>query len=240
MLILTSIASAAAPVGLCTAEERVRLACVVKGGKLVSLCEAKGALHYRFGKPGALELELPKAEAPAIDVAWQSTGPDGKKHIASAWNEGHRYAVVSDRTEDQFDVSVVVRKGAGKPLATLNCTEQLGIDFTETQGFTADPARAESWIGAWVAGDTTLTVVSEGKGLAISEGMATWQGANPGQIHTGEVAGPLTRVAADHLRYTRDACVLDLKRNPQGELVVEDNLRCGGMNVSFAGHFFRD
>lgn len=237
---LWTMTALAAPTGLCADGERVRLACEVKGGKQVGLCEKDGVLRYRFGKPGAIELELPKAEVP-IDVAYDKLGADHERHVASAWNEGHRYAVISERTEDQFELSVQVRKGAGKPLATLTCTKSLGVDFTETERFAADPKRNESWIGQWSGGEASFSIVLEGDKLVLKDGEAFWHGSGPGQIHTGEASGPLQRVGPNHLKLDQgdDGCVIDLKYGARGTIDAEDNNRCGGMNVSFSWTYER-
>jgi len=58
------------PSSLCRAEEQVIFTCVVAGSaKLLSLCSAKfldhrrGYLQYRYGIPGAIELQFPQARA---------------------------------------------------------------------------------------------------------------------------------------------------------------------------------
>lgn len=225
----------AGSVGLCADGERVRVACEVKGGKQLALCQVQDRLVYRFGKPGTLELELPAKGGVPIDVARESLGADHERVVASAWNEGHRYAVITERTEDQFDVSVQVRKGAGKPLATLACTKQLGIDVTALDGFVADPNRTESWIGQWSGGEASFSIVEEGGSLVLKDGEATWHGSNPGQIHTGEAAGPLVRVAPNVLKLTSegDGCAITFTYERAGTIDATDNKRCGGMNVSF-------
>ncbi|MCA9490820.1 MAG: hypothetical protein KC621_12915 [Myxococcales bacterium] len=237
--VLPALADPTSTTGLCLVGERVRLACEVAKGKQAALCQAGDALVYRFGKPGAVELELPAKGGIPIDVARQRLGEDAERHVASAWNDGHRYAIVSERTEDQFDLSVVVRKGADKPLATLACRKSLGVDFTETDAFRADPARLESWIGAWSGGEASFRIVKEGDGLALRDGEATWHGGGD-RVHTGEASGALTRVGPDHVRMEADGCVIDIHHEPAGTLRAEDNHRCGGMNVSFSWTYDRE
>lgn len=225
--------------GLCQSDERPRFACAMKSGKQAALCQKGDALVYRFGIPGRIELELPREGQPAIDVARRQVAGDEEHHVASAWNDGHRYAVHSHRTEDQFELQVVVRKGAEKPLATLACKELLAVDFTEVDAFRAQPTRKEAWIGQWEAGDASFLIVEESGGLALREGQAFWRGANPGQIHTGEAAGTLARLGPDYLRYESDGCAIDL-RYIKGALEVRDNLKCGGLNVTFSGSYHRE
>ena len=196
---------------------------------------------YRFGKPGALELTLPGKGSVPIDVAREDLGPDHERVVASAWNDGHRYAVIQERVEDQIDVSVQVRKGAGNPLATLRCTRTLAVDLTDLDGFVADPNRSESWIGQWSGGEASFTIVEEGGALVMKDGEATWHGSNPGQIHTGEASGPLTRVASNQLKLASkgEGCEMTLTHQKDGTLDVKDNQRCGGMNVSFDWQYGR-
>jgi len=50
---------------LCHPDEQIVFNCTVKSGKIVSLCRSpeltqhQGVLHYRFGRPGAVELQFP-------------------------------------------------------------------------------------------------------------------------------------------------------------------------------------
>ena len=60
---------------LCEREEKIVFSCAVgKQAKIVSLCSSKeltkdkGYMKYRFGLPGKIELEYPKAQKPARDA----------------------------------------------------------------------------------------------------------------------------------------------------------------------------
>ena len=79
---------------LCRAEEQVIFTCVAAGSaKLVSLCGSKfldhrrGYLQYRYGKPGAIELQFPQARA----------------NTQLAFRYAHYFRAQVDRTEISFD-----------------------------------------------------------------------------------------------------------------------------------------
>jgi hypothetical protein len=82
------------PSSLCRAEEQVIFTCVAAGSaKLVSLCGSKlldhrrGYLQYRYGKPGAIELQFPLARA----------------NTQLAFRYAHYFRAQVDRTEISFD-----------------------------------------------------------------------------------------------------------------------------------------
>jgi|APMI01.1.fsa_nt_gi hypothetical protein len=53
----------ASPAPLCTGQEQVYFSCKTSNGRWISLCGASPqTLHYRFGKPGAIELLYPGPE----------------------------------------------------------------------------------------------------------------------------------------------------------------------------------
>jgi hypothetical protein len=96
------------------------------------------------------------------------------------------------------------------------------------------PAR---WLGEWVFYDNSLTV-RRGKGAALSvSGEAFWHGADPSNVHTGEVAGESVP-AGDTLKIKDDPCELTL-RLVGDYLVAADNGECGGANVRFDGVYRR-
>ncbi len=82
------------PSSLCRAEEQVIFTCVAAGSaKLVSLCGSKlldhrrGYVQYRYGIPGAIELQFPQARA----------------NTQLAFRYAHYFRGQVDRTEISFD-----------------------------------------------------------------------------------------------------------------------------------------
>lgn len=82
------------PSSLCRAEEQVIFTCVATGSaKFVSLCSSRlldhrrGYLQYRYGKPGAIELQFPQARA----------------NTQLAFRYAHYFRAQVDRTEISFD-----------------------------------------------------------------------------------------------------------------------------------------
>ena len=105
---------------------------------------------------------------------------------------------------------------------------------------TAENAPLASWLGAWGFYDSSLRVRRGRRVDVLSvSGAATWQGVNPGNVHVGELSGRGTPVGN----------VLKLGEDPEDcqatlrlvgpYLVVADNKRCGGLNVTFDGVYRR-
>lgn len=227
----------AAPPTLCADGASPRFACAVKGGKVASLCVADDGAVYRFGAPDAVELRVPaEGRGAVVEASHRTTGADAATSVFSLWNDGHRYALVVDRTEDQFEGRVVVRKGA-EALVTLPCTGPVSADTTGLPGaFVGSPEASSAWVGTWSGPDGELVIRATDGGLAV-KGQALWHGAG-GVVHDGVVDGPLQREGAT-ARYTSEGCELTLVRTGPDTLEADDNLRCGGLNVSFSGAWHR-
>lgn len=93
-LFAAEMGTSAQPSSLCRAEEQVIFTCVAAGSaKLVSLCGSKlldhrrGYLQYRYGKPGAIDLQFPQARA----------------NTQLAFRYAHYFRAQVDRTEISFD-----------------------------------------------------------------------------------------------------------------------------------------
>jgi hypothetical protein len=110
-----------------------------------------------------------------------------------------------------------------------------------------DPA---SWTGKWKRIEADISIENAGGGLK-AEGNATFGALDPGRVkrgavNLGEFSGPL-RVMGGEASFTdKDAdpkepdasCRLRMVR--VGEvLFVQDNMQCGGLNVSFSGLYRR-
>jgi hypothetical protein len=110
-----------------------------------------------------------------------------------------------------------------------------------------DPA---NWTGKWKRIEADISIENAGGGLK-AEGSATFGSLDPdrvkrGAVNLGEFAGPL-RVKGGEATFTdKDAdpkdpdasCRLRMVRAGEG-LFVQDNLQCGGLNVSFSGLYRR-
>lgn len=208
----------------CGEGERVRVQCTTTKGATLALCQTDAGWAYRYGTK---DVEL--AHDGAFWTSRIQRGPDGEVRTVGFEREGHTYAVVVERTEDQFDVRIDVAKG-GKRLATLPCAELKGADLTEI-ALPAPPA--ERWVGTWSGPTGSLVVSAAGDGWTV-KGDASWHGG-PDRVHTGEVDGPL-KPDGDGLLYDKDGCTMRLGLDGAG-LWVTDNLKCGGLNVTFEGSY---
>ena len=103
-------------------------------------------------------------------------------------------------------------------------------------------ASLRAWLGEWTFGENGIEF-TENKlaGNLNVTGNATWIGANPGQVHVGELDGryePKNGV----INYSDGDDEYDCKATLRllGKyLIVSDNLKCGGVNVSFSGIYMR-
>jgi hypothetical protein len=94
---------------------------------------------------------------------------------------------------------------------------------------------AGNWVNGYVRSNLKITV---DHGQLFVDGNASWQPINPDAgPHTGEVSGPLA-LNGDETRYDDGVCQLLMKRAGI-YLFVQDNGRCGGMNVFFTGFYQR-
>lgn len=103
------------------------------------------------------------------------------------------------------------------------------LSFVET-----DPSPAlESWLGAWKFYENALRI-TRGKepGTLAVEGDALWRGHGD-NVHVGSV-GAQARPDGDALTLEEDECRVSLRLVGR-LLVADDNMRCGGFNVSFSG-----
>lgn len=71
-----------------------------------------------------------------------------------------------------------------------------------------------------------------------------WVGANPDMINTGEISGiiPLKEGKAiynDNFGDETQGCHVEITFKEDSTLRVEDNYRCGGLNVTFMGDYKR-
>jgi hypothetical protein len=98
------------------------------------------------------------------------------------------------------------------------------------------PALA-AWLGTWGFYDGELRVRrGRAAGSLLVEGQATWVGANPGNVHVGELSGEAAP-AANLLKLGGEDefdCRATL-RLVGPYLIVSDNKQCGGVNVTFGG-----
>jgi hypothetical protein len=98
------------------------------------------------------------------------------------------------------------------------------------------------WLGEWKYGENAIEFTDNKlAGYLNVTGNATWIGANPGQVHVGELDGryePKNGI----VNYSDgdDEYDCKVKMRLLGKyLIVADNLRCGGVNVSFSGVYTR-
>jgi hypothetical protein len=128
---------------------------------------------------------------------------------------------------------------------------------TTLQVVSPGPVSARQWEGKWRRdSEAEIVVSSRGDEVEIS-GTATWGGSDPqrvkrGEINTGELKGigkPRDQVLAIGYDPERsafppseqeavDICAAQLELHGR-YMLVEDNGKCGGLNVSFTGLYVR-
>lgn len=107
------------------------------------------------------------------------------------------------------------------------------LEFTE-------PVRNKdqsAWTGTWVFYDNEIRIAAGQNGVFKITGNAFWKGLGD-NVHIGELDGDAV-LSGDRLRYgEEDAGEYDCRatmRLAGRFLIVSDNLKCGGVNVTFSG-----
>jgi len=112
----------------------------------------------------------------------------------------------------------------------------------------ADQQKPADWTGKWHVYDNDIEITTKGDAFAV-DGNATWQMGD--NVHVGEVHG-VVKPINDQIAFATDGenavpftqggpddCAIKMiRRGPY--LVVEDNYKCGGLNVSFTAIYKRD
>ncbi len=94
---------------LCSKEEQIIWSCTTKKNKIASVCASKklktdqGYVQYRFGKPGRVELELPKAKEGSIGYFRYSryTRPLVTMLQLTFENDGYTYQIHNDDNSEE-------------------------------------------------------------------------------------------------------------------------------------------
>ncbi|AWN50083.1 hypothetical protein DK419_15795 [Methylobacterium terrae] len=120
----------------------------------------------------------------------------------------------------------------------------------------APPVAVEGWLGTWKQAEAQIRVTPGDKpGTLAVAGDATWGGGDPdrvrrGGIHTGEMSGTVVPVGDAASFAMGENGTLPVQTGGESDckvwlrrlgpwLVVDDNLACGGMNVTFRGVYRR-
>lgn len=90
------------------------------------------------------------------------------------------------------------------------------------------------WLGTWNLHSNSITIKNEGAGNLKIEGEAFWRGLGD-NIHTGEIGGS-TKPQGNQITLDDDICKVTLTLIGD-YLIANDNLQCGGANVTFDGMY---
>ncbi|WP_298952168.1 hypothetical protein [uncultured Methylobacterium sp.] len=121
---------------------------------------------------------------------------------------------------------------------------------------TSSAVSVEGWLGTWTRAEAQIRVTPGGRPGTVSvDGGATWGGGDPdraarGGIHTGEIAGTVAPKGDAASFAMGESETLPVERGDPADckvwlrrlgpwLVVDDNLACGGVNVTFRGVYRR-
>ncbi len=113
----------------------------------------------------------------------------------------------------------------------------LPADGLEAAPVSAGYAPLTAWLGAWgfYTSEVRISLGARRGELKVA-GEATWVGANPGNVHTGELEGEAAlRGEALTLGGEEEFDCRATLRLVGPYLVVSDNKQCGGLNVTFDG-----
>ena len=214
-------------------------------------CYGMPALSVDAGAVPHLATVTPGDRARFVKGSEQAGCPNGSAACAMrAFVVGGDAVVV---TATAGDYACVTFTGPGpKAVSTsgLLLRARLGVPSPET------PVNlSAAWAGTWRSGDEqTITIQPKPDGRIVVNGEASWGGHDPdrvkrGGVNVGDLAAEVsidggvvafaidddgTTKPFDKLPADSDVCRVKLWRlGPY--LVAADNLRCGGMNVTFTG-----
>ncbi len=118
---------------LCVSGEESLLTCGTASGGLLSLCGRGERVRYRFGLPGAVELEYPEEEQAVQDAfGWTSTitqggmgaAPGGQYSKLSFANGDVRYTVDEAYVGEPPVIRILIDQ-PGRPQAILDCNRDI-------------------------------------------------------------------------------------------------------------------
>jgi hypothetical protein len=114
--------------GHCRPDETTYFSCVVKGSaRVVSVCGGKDWLQYRFGKPGAIELEFPQERNASLNQFQGASRIHRADGIAAQWlmfaRDGTEYSVSQMEGGSNFHGVSVLPPGSKKTI-DLSCDGQ--------------------------------------------------------------------------------------------------------------------
>jgi hypothetical protein len=117
LVLLMLAAGGAAGAGLCTAAETAFFSCQTAGKKWIGVCGSpSGAVQYRFGRPGRIELAYPADPADAADSLYLThyTRFQVDRSELTFTNQGVGYAVFAYRERGRRSAGVRMTLAPGK------------------------------------------------------------------------------------------------------------------------------
>ncbi len=202
---------------------------------------------------GLMWLAVAQAVAPNGECGTRGPAPDDSAWFATVNREQPRAYFLKSQAEDSQCPSAecamfLSKKGSVTAGWFLNA----GLDF---HGFGSVPT-ASDWAGHWVRDDeASLDIRRLDDGHIEIEGQASWGGDDPvrvenGSVNVGEIESTRLRLTGYALHFIAGngnsppapegdyECIVDLQWQ-DGTLLVTDNSKCGGMNVTFSGSYDR-
>jgi len=140
-------------------------------------------------------------------------------------------------------------KSTRNPCKDIACLRQAYVNrIADLDGGVAAAPKANDIFGEYERYDNgkpakdsaTIIVKEEKDGRIHVQGDATWIGnAELGNVNTGELEGsfPLDNGKIHYADGAEEGCRLTIAFAPNGLTVSDDNVRCGGLNVSFNGQY---
>ncbi|MCQ8240319.1 hypothetical protein [Rhizosaccharibacter radicis] len=109
------------------------------------------------------------------------------------------------------------------------------LPMSDLQPMAARKTSASDWVGNWAERTSLIKIIQKDNGLVVS-GHSSWQKGNSVRF-TGDFSSHAS-ITGNTVTITDGGCKLEAVRD-QSWMVVIDNQRCGGRNVSFTGFYRR-
>ncbi|EGU35943.1 hypothetical protein VII00023_08889 [Vibrio ichthyoenteri ATCC 700023] len=85
-----------------------------------------------------------------------------------------------------------------------------------------------------------IEITQQQNGEYLVSGSAVWvMDASTGSVNVGDIYGEFPE-QDNRLYYDLEECRITITFTQQALIVSDDNMQCGGMNVSFNGHYRKD
>ena len=198
------------PEGLCRVDEEPLVQCSLASNRHVSLCRDGQGLRYRMGSRSKVEVSLPGADTPRIDITAYEALPETHWTLVHAENDDQLYTLSLAESEGELNGWVSVTEG-GRPREQVACTSASKVDNVQASAPRPHIPAAISGLWGSAKPDFLLTV--------SLDDLTLWDVDRSKRLLNLERQG-------EHWRGRGEDCTLDLQRRDDALEVVAKGAAC--------------